>query len=157
MIQGHFYQQFTQPSLSRTPLGARDRLLGSHWELRGLFSPYPKSVLTMASPPHHGQPPSFVPLLSTPRFEREQNDTFIMEILDIAPFTKMRIRIDGLGSRPEWFLERVTWLDLHPPFLPLPTPTSSPLGCQWGLLTCKCHLRRLLPESAPDNMPLGVN
>ncbi|KAM5136493.1 lipoxygenase homology domain-containing protein 1 isoform 3-T3 [Callospermophilus lateralis] len=41
------------------------------------------------------------------RFEREQNDTFIMEILDIAPFTKMRIRIDGLGSRPEWFLERV--------------------------------------------------
>ncbi|XP_044898138.1 lipoxygenase homology domain-containing protein 1 isoform X4 [Felis catus] len=41
------------------------------------------------------------------RFEREQNDTFIMEILDIAPFTKMRIRIDGLGSRPEWFLERI--------------------------------------------------
>uniref|UniRef100_G3T1Y4 Lipoxygenase homology PLAT domains 1 n=1 Tax=Loxodonta africana TaxID=9785 RepID=G3T1Y4_LOXAF len=40
-------------------------------------------------------------------FEREQNDTFIMEILDIAPFTKMRIRTDGLGSRPEWFLERV--------------------------------------------------
>uniref|UniRef100_I3LDH6 Lipoxygenase homology PLAT domains 1 n=1 Tax=Sus scrofa TaxID=9823 RepID=I3LDH6_PIG len=41
------------------------------------------------------------------RFEREQNDTFIMEILDIAPFTKMRIRIDGLGNRPEWFLERI--------------------------------------------------
>ncbi|XP_044239129.1 lipoxygenase homology domain-containing protein 1 isoform X1 [Ursus arctos] len=41
------------------------------------------------------------------RFEREQNDTFVMEILDIAPFTKMRIRIDGLGSRPEWFLERI--------------------------------------------------
>ncbi|XP_077916249.1 lipoxygenase homology domain-containing protein 1 isoform X1 [Halichoerus grypus] len=41
------------------------------------------------------------------RFEREQNDTFIMEILDIAPFTKMRIRIDGLGCRPEWFLERI--------------------------------------------------
>ncbi|XP_004855149.1 lipoxygenase homology domain-containing protein 1 isoform X2 [Heterocephalus glaber] len=41
------------------------------------------------------------------RFEREQNDTFIVEILDIAPFTKMRIRIDGLGSRPEWFLERI--------------------------------------------------
>ncbi|KAM9056314.1 lipoxygenase homology domain-containing protein 1 isoform 3-T3 [Megaptera novaeangliae] len=41
------------------------------------------------------------------RFEREQNDTFIMEILDIAPFTKMRVRIDGLGSRPEWFLERI--------------------------------------------------
>lgn len=51
-----------------------------------------------------------MPLLSSPRFEREQNDTFIMEILDIAPFTKMRIRIDGLGSRPEWFLERVKCL-----------------------------------------------
>ncbi|KAL2778057.1 lipoxygenase homology domain-containing protein 1 isoform 6 [Daubentonia madagascariensis] len=41
------------------------------------------------------------------RFEREQNDTFLMEILDIAPFTKMRIRIDGLGCRPEWFLDRI--------------------------------------------------
>ncbi|XP_006835208.1 PREDICTED: lipoxygenase homology domain-containing protein 1 [Chrysochloris asiatica] len=41
------------------------------------------------------------------RFEREQDDTFIMEILDIAPFTKMRIRIDGQGSRPEWFLEKI--------------------------------------------------
>ncbi|XP_047382696.1 lipoxygenase homology domain-containing protein 1 isoform X3 [Sciurus carolinensis] len=41
------------------------------------------------------------------RFEREQNDTFLMEILDISPFTKMRIRINGLGSRPEWFLERI--------------------------------------------------
>lgn len=60
----------------------------------------------------------------TSRFEREQNDTFIMEILDIAPFTKMRIRIDGMGSRPEWFLERVTWC---PPFLP-PHLSSMPLG-----------------------------
>ncbi|XP_051825625.1 lipoxygenase homology domain-containing protein 1 isoform X1 [Antechinus flavipes] len=41
------------------------------------------------------------------RFERGQNDTFIMEIDDIAPFTKMRMRLDGLGNRPEWFLEKV--------------------------------------------------
>lgn len=60
----------------------------------------------------------------TPRFEREQNDTFIMEILDIAPFTKMRIRIDGMGSRPEWFLERVTWC---PPSVPTHL-SSMPLG-----------------------------
>lgn len=47
-----------------------------------------------------------------------------MEILDIAPFTKMRIRIDGMGSRPEWFLERVA----HGA-LPLSLPTSPP--CYW--------------------------
>ncbi|XP_038600030.1 lipoxygenase homology domain-containing protein 1 isoform X2 [Tachyglossus aculeatus] len=41
------------------------------------------------------------------RFEREQDDTFIVEIADIAPFTKMRIRIDGLGTRPEWYLEKI--------------------------------------------------
>lgn len=62
-------------------------------------------------------------LLPIPRFEREQNDTFIMEILDIAPFTKMRIRIDGMGSRPEWFLERV----MRCPHSSL--PTSPP--CYW--------------------------
>lgn len=78
-------------------------------------------------------PPS-CPSSSIPRFEREQNDTFIMEILDIAPFTKMRIRIDGLGSRPEWFLERVTWRDLHLPFLPLPTPTSCSFGLSAGFV-----------------------
>ena len=88
----------------------------------------------MASPSHHGQPPFFTPHLSTPRFEREQNDTFIMEILDIAPFTKMRIRIDGLGSRPEWFLERVTWLDPHPPFHALPTASSCSFGLSVGLV-----------------------
>lgn len=73
-------------------------------------------------------------LLSIPRFEREQNDTFIMEILDIAPFTKMRIRIDGLGNRPEWFLERVTWLDPHPPSHPLPSPSSCSLGLSVNLV-----------------------
>ncbi|XP_056680371.1 lipoxygenase homology domain-containing protein 1 [Monodelphis domestica] len=41
------------------------------------------------------------------RFERGQNDTFVMEIDDIAPFTKMRMRLDGLGNRPEWFLDKV--------------------------------------------------
>ncbi|XP_068933675.1 lipoxygenase homology domain-containing protein 1 isoform X3 [Petaurus breviceps papuanus] len=41
------------------------------------------------------------------RFERGQNDTFVMEIDDIAPFTKMRMRLDGQGNRPEWFLDKV--------------------------------------------------
>ncbi|CAG5986167.1 unnamed protein product [Menidia menidia] len=41
------------------------------------------------------------------RFERGQEDSFNMEIDDIAPLRKMRLRIDGSGSRPDWFLDRV--------------------------------------------------
>ncbi|XP_057675206.1 lipoxygenase homology domain-containing protein 1-like isoform X2 [Corythoichthys intestinalis] len=41
------------------------------------------------------------------RFERGQEDTFNMEIDDIAPLRKMRLRIDGSGSRPDWFLDTV--------------------------------------------------
>ncbi|KAF7660325.1 hypothetical protein LDENG_00284760 [Lucifuga dentata] len=41
------------------------------------------------------------------RFERDQEDTFIMEIDDIAPLKKMRLSIDGSGSRPDWFLDKV--------------------------------------------------
>ncbi|XP_029436484.1 lipoxygenase homology domain-containing protein 1 [Rhinatrema bivittatum] len=42
------------------------------------------------------------------RFERGQEDTFVMEVADIAPLKKIRVRIDGKGSRPEWFLETIT-------------------------------------------------
>lgn len=42
------------------------------------------------------------------RFERGQEDTFNMEIDDIAPLRKMRLRIDGSGSRPDWFLDKVS-------------------------------------------------
>ncbi|XP_068279481.1 lipoxygenase homology domain-containing protein 1 [Nyctibius grandis] len=41
------------------------------------------------------------------RFERGQENSFIMEIADIAPLRKMRIRTDGKGTRPHWFLERI--------------------------------------------------
>ncbi|CAN9504554.1 unnamed protein product [Ophioblennius macclurei] len=41
------------------------------------------------------------------RFERGQEDTFNMEVDDIAPLRKMRIRVDGSGSRPDWFLDKV--------------------------------------------------
>lgn len=55
-------------------------------------------------PQSSGKPPqSFHPS----RFERGQEDSFIMEIADIAPLRKMRIRMDGKGTRPHWFLERV--------------------------------------------------
>ncbi|XP_067084534.1 lipoxygenase homology domain-containing protein 1 [Osmerus mordax] len=41
------------------------------------------------------------------RFERGQEDTFNVEVDDIAPLKKIRVRIDGSGSRPDWFLDRV--------------------------------------------------
>uniref|UniRef100_A0A8C3ALE5 Lipoxygenase homology PLAT domains 1 n=1 Tax=Cyclopterus lumpus TaxID=8103 RepID=A0A8C3ALE5_CYCLU len=46
------------------------------------------------------------------RFERGQEDTFNMEIDDIAPLRKMRLRIDGSGSRPDWFLDQVIMRNL---------------------------------------------
>lgn len=46
--------------------------------------------------------------LADNRFERGQEDTFNMEIDDIAPLRKMRLRIDGSGSRPDWFLDQVS-------------------------------------------------
>ncbi|XP_061134122.1 lipoxygenase homology domain-containing protein 1-like isoform X3 [Syngnathus typhle] len=41
------------------------------------------------------------------RFERGQEDTFTLEVDDIAPLKKIRVRIDGSGSRPDWFLDRI--------------------------------------------------
>uniref|UniRef100_H3DGZ8 Lipoxygenase homology PLAT domains 1 n=1 Tax=Tetraodon nigroviridis TaxID=99883 RepID=H3DGZ8_TETNG len=41
------------------------------------------------------------------RFERGQDDTFSMEVDDIAPLKKVRLRTDGSGSRPDWFLDKV--------------------------------------------------
>ena len=117
-------------------------------------------VCGMTRAPHHGQLPFSMPLCSTPRFEREQNDTFLMEILDIAPFTKMRIRIDGQGSRPEWFLERVNCLHPPSPFHPQPPPSSFLLlGCRWTSIKCKCHLRELFHKPSLHNPidPFDVN
>ncbi len=42
------------------------------------------------------------------RFERGQEDTFNLEVDDIAPLKKLRVRIDGTGSRPDWFLDKVS-------------------------------------------------
>ncbi|MCJ8735061.1 hypothetical protein PDJAM_G00242560 [Pangasius djambal] len=41
------------------------------------------------------------------RFERDQKDTFNLEIDDIAPLKKLRVRIDGTGCRPDWFLDKI--------------------------------------------------
>ncbi|XP_063279308.1 lipoxygenase homology domain-containing protein 1 isoform X3 [Prinia subflava] len=46
------------------------------------------------------------------RFERGQEDSFILEIADVAPLRKMRVRTDGKGTRPDWFMERITLRNL---------------------------------------------
>ncbi|XP_058639791.1 lipoxygenase homology domain-containing protein 1 isoform X4 [Onychostoma macrolepis] len=46
------------------------------------------------------------------RFERGQEDTFNLEIDDIAPLKKLRVRIDGTGSRPDWFLDKIIMRNL---------------------------------------------
>ncbi|TRZ03142.1 hypothetical protein DNTS_014536 [Danionella cerebrum] len=46
------------------------------------------------------------------RFERGQEDTFNLEIDDIAPLKKLRVRIDGSGSRPDWFLDKMIMRNL---------------------------------------------
>ncbi|XP_068166911.1 lipoxygenase homology domain-containing protein 1 [Antennarius striatus] len=46
------------------------------------------------------------------RFERGQEDTFTLEIDDIAPLKKIRVRIDGSGSRPDFFLDRIMMRNL---------------------------------------------
>ncbi|XP_066499349.1 lipoxygenase homology domain-containing protein 1 [Hoplias malabaricus] len=46
------------------------------------------------------------------RFERDQMDTFNLEIDDIAPLKKLRVRIDGSGSRPDWFLDKIIMRNL---------------------------------------------
>ncbi|KAM4578886.1 lipoxygenase homology domain-containing protein 1 [Fundulus diaphanus] len=46
------------------------------------------------------------------RFERDQEDTFTLEIDDIAPLKKIRVWIDGSGSRPDWFLDRILMRNL---------------------------------------------
>uniref|UniRef100_A0A8C5H6N3 Lipoxygenase homology domain-containing protein 1-like n=1 Tax=Gouania willdenowi TaxID=441366 RepID=A0A8C5H6N3_GOUWI len=47
------------------------------------------------------------------RFERGQEDTFSLEIDDIAPLKKIRLRIDGSGCRPDWFLDRMIMRNLN--------------------------------------------
>uniref|UniRef100_A0A4W3HXD2 Lipoxygenase homology PLAT domains 1 n=1 Tax=Callorhinchus milii TaxID=7868 RepID=A0A4W3HXD2_CALMI len=41
------------------------------------------------------------------RFERGQEDVFVIEIEDIAPLRKIRIRTETKGNRPDWFLDKI--------------------------------------------------
>jgi len=50
-----------------------------------------------------------------------------MEIADIAPLRKMRIRTDGKGTRPHWFLERVKQFTPRVSLQPACAQASQPL------------------------------
>ncbi|KAI4894673.1 hypothetical protein NFI96_015585 [Prochilodus magdalenae] len=52
-------------------------------------------------------------VLNSGWFERDQEDTFNLEIDDIAPLKKLRVRIDGTGSRPDWFLDKIIMRNLR--------------------------------------------
>ena len=43
------------------------------------------------------------------RFERGSVDIFRMDIDDVGPLTKLRIGHNGKGSRPQWFLDKVSF------------------------------------------------
>ena len=49
------------------------------------------------------------------RFERASIDIIKIEIEDIGSPTKVRIGHDGKGSRPAWYLERVSWFFVKGP------------------------------------------
>lgn len=42
------------------------------------------------------------------RFERAVVDVIPIECEDVGKLVKMRVKIDGKGSRPSWFLEKVS-------------------------------------------------
>ncbi|XP_025021880.1 lipoxygenase homology domain-containing protein 1 [Python bivittatus] len=78
------------------------------------------------------------------RFEIGQKDTFIMEIPDIAPLKKMRIRTDGTGCRPDWFLEQVIMKNLTTQEVTTFT-YSDWLSKQWGdNLTLECEIAAMI-------------
>ncbi|XP_058024091.1 lipoxygenase homology domain-containing protein 1 [Ahaetulla prasina] len=80
------------------------------------------------------------------RFEIGQKDTFILEIPDIAPLKKMRIRTDGTGSRPDWFLEQVTMKNLSTQEVATFT-YSDWLSKQWGdNLSLQCELAAMIDD-----------
>ncbi|KAJ8400007.1 hypothetical protein AAFF_G00400460, partial [Aldrovandia affinis] len=75
------------------------------------------------------------------RFERGQEDTFNLEIDDIAPLKKMRVRIDGSGSRPDWFLDKVIMRSLI-------TEEVSVFTCEEWLSKTKGPKRTMICEMA---------
>ncbi|XP_013922000.1 PREDICTED: lipoxygenase homology domain-containing protein 1 [Thamnophis sirtalis] len=84
--------------------------------------------------------------LFSSRFEIGQKDTFIMEIPDIASLKKMRIRTDGTGCRPDWFLEQVTVKNLSTQEVATFTYNDW-LSKQWGdNLTLECEIAAMIND-----------
>jgi len=57
-----------------------------------------------------GTTPEFVLDKDESRFERGGVDLIRMDLEDVGKLLKARIAVDGKGTRPDWFLEKVFYL-----------------------------------------------
>lgn len=65
------------------------------------------SAISMTMFGTEGTTPEFVLDKDESRFERACVDLIRMDLDDVAKLLKVRIAVDGKGTRPDWFLEKV--------------------------------------------------
>ena len=68
------------------------------------------SSITMTMFGTDGTTPEFVLDKDESRFERACVDLIRMDLDDVGKLLKVRIAVDGKGTRPDWFLEKVLQL-----------------------------------------------
>ena len=65
------------------------------------------SAISMTMFGTEGTTPQFVLDKDESRFERGGVDMIRMDLDDVGKLLKVRIAVDGKGTRPDWFLEKV--------------------------------------------------
>ena len=65
------------------------------------------SAISMTMFGTEGTTPEFVLDKDESRFERACVDLIRMDLDDVGKLLKVRIAVDGKGTRPDWFLEKV--------------------------------------------------
>lgn len=65
------------------------------------------SAISMTMFGTEGTTPEFVLDKDESRFERACVDLIRMDVDDVGKLLKVRIAVDGKGTRPDWFLEKV--------------------------------------------------
>ena len=65
------------------------------------------SAIAMTMFGSEGTTPEFVLDKDESRFERGGADLIRMDLDDVGKLLKVRIAVDGKGTRPDWFLEKV--------------------------------------------------
>lgn len=67
------------------------------------------SAISMTMFGSEGTTPEFVLDKDESRFERGGVDLIRMDLDDVGKLLKVRIAVDGKGTRPDWFLEKVLY------------------------------------------------